>query len=106
VTAERDNLAAVIAGLRELADAITRDSHCSHLGADIRFYTDEAPGDVLREHDAKVAAAAVEEYADALSENESAAVWDHADFVHDARDWASETLRRPPVPAALREGSS
>lgn len=27
--------------LRELADGITRDSHCSYLGRDIRFIIDE-----------------------------------------------------------------
>jgi hypothetical protein len=46
-------LAAVIEGLRGLADAIEQDSHCSHLARDIRGWTDDADTDaVLRERDA------------------------------------------------------
>lgn len=36
---------AVLHELRELAEAIAGDSHCSHLGADIRRLIDDEPSD-------------------------------------------------------------
>lgn len=57
-----------------------------------RIASEDAARRWLAEHDRQVAEKALLEYADALEENNHAAVWDHKDFVFDVRNWASERL--------------